>query len=107
MQDKHDDQIPVKPNIHMMERSPLLQKAEFLVKMLQEDDNRINQLKSENKLDEISMEQIDENDEAVIQMNIIPGVYEIKNLCQEVIPLDTTEMPEDTWRKATEEPKKE
>lgn len=105
MQDDYEDQVPKKPNIHMIERSPLLQKAENMAKMLQEDQLRIDKLISEKRANEISIEEIDENDAAYIQMNVIPGFLEARNLCTEVIPPDTTEMPEGTWHKATDEPK--
>lgn len=107
MQDENSDMKQEKPNIYMMERSPLLSKAQCFVKMLEEDQNRIERLKSENKLDEISIEKIDDNDTEVIQMTILPGVLESKNLVYNVTPLDSTEMPPNSWQKATEEPKKE
>ncbi|KAK8883005.1 hypothetical protein M9Y10_045653 [Tritrichomonas musculus] len=107
MQDENSDWKQEKPNIYMMERSPLLSKAQCFVKMLEEDQNRIERLKSENKLYEISIEKIDDNDTEVIQMTILPGVLESKNLVYNVTPLDSTEMPPNSWQKATEEPKKE
>lgn len=92
----------------LIERSPLYNKAELLMKMLKEDQKRIDKMLAENKQDEISIEKIDEGEEEVIQMEVIPGIYEIKNLLQEeqIIPLDTTEMTGE-WHKATEEPKKD
>ena len=89
-----------KPAIHPIEKSPLLQKAQFFAEMLKKDNERIQAAIKEGRQDEISIENLDGSDQ-VIEMDLIMGVLESKT--PQVLPLDTTEMPEDTWRPATAE----
>ena len=91
-----------KPNIQMIPKSPLLQKAKCFSEMLKKSNQELEKYLADGgdpKL--ISVETDGNEDETYIEMKIIDGAFESQ--APEVVLPDTTEMP-NTWRKATTEP---
>lgn len=86
------------PGIFMMERSPLLQKAENFAKMLEQDNLRIQKLISEGRANEVLIEENNPEEDA-IEMVVCGPIYEAN--IPTPLPLDDTEMPADGWKSAT------
>ncbi|KAH0786005.1 hypothetical protein GPJ56_010062 [Histomonas meleagridis] len=92
-----------KPNIQMVPISPLLQKAKCFTEMLEKSNQELERFLQDGgdpKL--ISVETDGEEEETYIEMKVVDGILEPQT--PEIVLPDTTEMPPDTWRKATTEP---
>ena len=82
-----------KPDIFFVPRSPLLAKAEAFRDLLKQDNERLQQfLQNGGQKSQISMEEIDPNEESYIEMTIVPGIFELQgDMPQEAPNIDIPE----------------